>query len=274
MPLDGYLGRKQFDNDSESGDLPVKNETIPRCIGMINSVLASTAVLFGLRFFYFHEGVVVMWLNEVQKEGVYEAIFNRRDIRHFRKDEVPNEVLLRLLKAAHHAPSVGYMQPWNFIIIKSTDTKQKLKQHFDQEIQALGEKFTGERAEKYKTIKLEGVLEAPITLCITCDSTRTGPHIIGRNTIPETDVYSVVCAIQNLWLAAYAEGLAAGWVSFYRKDEIRKLLEIPPHIEPVALISIGYPYDYPEKPLLEKIGWGQRLPLEQLVFEEKWGHQP
>lgn len=211
-----------------------------------------------------------MWLNQEEKEGVYKAIFNRRDIRHFRKDQISEETLLRILNAAHHAPSVGYMQPWNFIIIKSNETKQKIKQVVDKEIQALGLHFEGERAEKYKTIKVEGLLEAPVTLCVTCDPTREGPHVIGRNSIPETDVYSVVCAIQNLWLATYAEGLSAGWVSFYKKADIRQILEIPPHIDPVALISIGYPYHYPEEPLLEKIGWGSRYPLENLLFSETW----
>ncbi len=211
-----------------------------------------------------------MWLNQEEKEGVYKAILNRRDIRHFRKDPIPEEKLLRILNAAHHAPSVGYMQPWNFIIIKSLETKQKIKQVVDKEIQALGLHFEGERAKKYKTIKVEGLLEAPVTLCITCDPTREGAHVIGRNSIPETDVYSVVCGIQNLWLAAHAEGLSAGWVSFYKKADIRQILEIPPHIDPVALISIGYPYDYPEKPLLEKIGWGSRYPLENLLFSETW----
>ncbi len=214
-----------------------------------------------------------MWLNQEEKNGVYKAIYNRRDIRHFRKDPIPEETLLRLLNAAHHAPSVGYMQPWNFIIIKSNEIKQKIKQVVDKEIQALGLHFEDKRAEKYKTIKVEGLLEAPVTICVTCDPTREGPHVIGRNSIPETDVYSVVCAIQNLWLAAYTEGLSAGWVSFYKKADIRQILEIPPHIDPVALISIGYPYHYPEKPLLEIIGWGDRYPLENLLFSETWNEK-
>jgi 5,6-dimethylbenzimidazole synthase len=211
-----------------------------------------------------------MWLNQEEKEGVYKAIFNRRDIRHFRKDPIPEETLLRILNAAHHAPSVGYMQPWNFIIIRSDEKKQQIKKIVDKEIQSLGIHFEEERAQKFKKIKVEGILEAPVTLCITCDPTREGPHVIGRNSIPETDVYSVVCAIQNLWLAAYAEGISAGWVSFYKKADLRQILGIPPHIEPVALISLGYPYHYPEKPLLEIIGWGDRYPLENLIFSETW----
>jgi 5,6-dimethylbenzimidazole synthase len=211
-----------------------------------------------------------MWLTQEEKEGVYKAIFNRRDIRHFRRDPIPEETILRILNAAHHAPSVGYMQPWNFIIIKSDEKKQQIKKVVDKEIQALGMHFEGERAKKFKTIKVEGILEAPVTLCITCDPTREGPHVIGRNSIPETDAYSVVCAIQNLWLAAYAEGLSAGWVSFYKKADIRQILEIPPHIDPIALISLGYPYHYPEKPLLEIIGWSDRYPLENLIFSETW----
>lgn len=214
-----------------------------------------------------------MWLNNEEKEGVYKAIFNRRDIRHFKRDPINQEILLNVLKAAHHAPSVGYMQPWNFIVIKSDETKQKLKHAVDKEIAGLALHFEGERADLYKSLKVEGLLEAPVTICVTCDPTREGPHVIGRNSMPETDVYSVVCSIQNLWLAAHAEGISAGWVSFYKKGDIRHILDIPPHIEPVALISLGYPVEYPEKPLLEIAGWCDRYPFENMVFSETWSEK-
>lgn len=210
---------------------------------------------------------------EQDKAAVYRAIEQRRDIRSFKPDPVPDELLKRLLAAAHHAPSVGYMQPWNFIVIKSEETKQKLKDVADKERRALMVHYEGEKANKFAKLKIEGLTEAPITLCVTLDPTRGGPHVFGRNSIPETDLASVSCAIQNLWLAARAEGLAAGWVSFYKKQDVRGILDIPPHVDPVALISIGYTDEFPDQPILQKENWRKRIPLEQLIYSELWGKE-
>lgn len=207
------------------------------------------------------------------KAAVYRAIEQRRDIRSFKPDPVPDELLKRLLTAAHHAPSVGYMQPWNFIVIKSDETKQKLKDVADKERRALMVHYEGEKANKFSKLKIEGLTEAPITLCVTLDPTRGGPHVFGRNSIPETDLASVSCAIQNLWLAARAEGLAAGWVSFYKKQDVRGVLDIPPHVDPVALISIGYTDEFPDQPILQKENWRKRIPLEELIYSEFWGKE-
>jgi nicotinate-nucleotide--dimethylbenzimidazole phosphoribosyltransferase len=208
---------------------------------------------------------------EQEKAAVYKAIEQRRDIRSFKPDRIPEELLLRLLKAAHHAPSVGFMQPWNFIIIRADETKRKLKHAADKERRSLLIHYEGEQAEKFSKLKIEALTEAPVTLCITLDPTRGGLHVLGRNSIPETDLASVACAIQNLWLAARAEGLAVGWVSFYKKQDVRQVLGIPPHIDPVALLSIGYTGEFPEKPLLEKANWRKRIPLEELIYSEHWG---
>ncbi|MEB3102074.1 nicotinate-nucleotide--dimethylbenzimidazole phosphoribosyltransferase [Ferviditalea candida] len=208
-----------------------------------------------------------------EKAGVYKAIEQRRDIRSFKSDPVSDELLMRLLRAAHHAPSVGFMQPWNFILITSELTKLRLKQAADKERRALLIHYEGEQAEKFAKLKIEALTEAPITLCVTLDPTRGGLHVLGRNSIPETDLASVACAIQNLWLAARAEGLAVGWVSFYKKQDVRHILGIPPHIEPVALLSIGYTEHFPERPILETAGWRSRLALEELIFTEEWGRK-
>ncbi len=210
---------------------------------------------------------------EQDKAAVYRAIEQRRDIRSFKPDPVSDELLKRLLTAAHHAPSVGYMQPWNFIVIKSEETKQKLKGVADKERRALMVHYEGEKANKFSKLKIEGLTEAPITLCVTLDPTRGGPHVFGRNSIPETDLASVSCAIQNLWLAARAEGLAAGWVSFYKKQDVRGVLDIPPHVDPVALISIGYTDEFPDQPILQKENWRKRIPLEELIYSEFWGKE-
>lgn len=211
-------------------------------------------------------------LSEQEKEGVYKAIYNRRDIRTFLQQPVSDELLVKLLEAAHHGPSVGFMQPWNFIVIKDAETKAKLAEVVDRERRALAIHYEGtDRDTKFMEIKIQGILEAPVTICITCDPSRGGDHVLGRNSIPETDIMSVSCAIQNMWLAAYAEGLAMGWVSFYKKPDIRRILNIPLHIDPTALISIGYTEDYPERPLLEAYNWEKRKVLSQLVYDNTWG---
>lgn len=208
-----------------------------------------------------------------ERDAVYKAIFNRRDIRSFLPKAVPDEAVNRILTAAHHGPSVGFMQPWNFILITDNEIKEKLAWAADKERRALTIHFEGERETKFLGLKVEGLKEAPLTICVTCDPTRGGSHVLGRNSIPETDILSTACAIQNMWLAAYAEGLAMGWVSFYKKNDVRDILDIPPHIDPIALMSVGYTDDYPNKPILEIANWEKRKSLEQLIFTEKWGQR-
>ncbi|KOO42917.1 5,6-dimethylbenzimidazole synthase [Priestia koreensis] len=211
-------------------------------------------------------------LRDEEKEGVYKAIENRRDVRSFLSTPIPDEKLQKLLEAAHHAPSVGFMQPWNFIIVTNEETKEKLAWAADKEKRALAIHYEDkqEKESKFLSLKVQGLKEAPVTICITCDPTKGGSHVLGRNSIPETDILSTACAIQNMWLAAYAEGLAMGWVSFYKKNDVRDILGIPPHVEPIALLSIGYTEDYPEKPILESANWEKRRMLDSLIFNEKW----
>ncbi|KRF50016.1 5,6-dimethylbenzimidazole synthase [Bacillus sp. Soil745] len=213
-----------------------------------------------------------MFTNEEQA-AVYKAIYNRRDIRSFLSKPISKDILRRILDAAHHAPSVGFMQPWSFIVISSQETKNSLAWAADKERRALAIHYEGGKENKFLSLKVEGLKEAPYTICVTCDPTRGGSHVLGRNSIPETDILSTACAIQNMWLAAYAEGLAMGWVSFYKKNDIRDILEIPPHIEPVALLSIGYTDQYPDKPILELANWEKRRLMDELIFEDKWGNK-
>ncbi|HLF07485.1 MAG TPA: 5,6-dimethylbenzimidazole synthase, partial [Thermoplasmata archaeon] len=140
---------------------------------------------------------------------VYEAIFSRRDIRKFRPDPLPEEVLHRILDAAHHAPSVGFMQPWDFILVRDRATRERVKAIFDRENARAAELYTGGRRRLYESLKLEGILDSPLNVCVTCDRSRGGA-VLGRNTILETDLFSTCCAIQNLWLAARAEGVGVG----------------------------------------------------------------
>lgn len=210
---------------------------------------------------------------EVSEHPIYQVIFSRRDVRRFLPDPIPEKVLQRILLAAHHAPSVGFMQPWNFLVIRNPEIKGKVKSLFLRENARAVKVFRGRRRRLYERLKLEGILEAPINLCITCNPGRFGPHVLGRNTIRRTDVYSTCCAIQNLWLAARAEGIGAGWVSILRNDRLKKILGIPPGIIPVAYLCLGYPEEFLPRPELEEAGWAGRIPMEQLIFTDRWGRR-
>ncbi len=209
--------------------------------------------------------------SHAERAALYRVIESRRDVRAFRPDPVPEEALRRILGAAHHAPSVGLMQPWNFVVIRSAATKAEVKTLFLRENARAAANYAGPRAALYRSLKLEGIEEAPLNLCVTCDRTRAGPHVLGRNTILDTDLYSTCCAIQNLWLAARAEGIGVGWVSILDSDDLRRILAIPTHIVPVAYLCLGYAREFFDDPELERRGWASRLPLDSLVYGERWG---
>ena len=208
---------------------------------------------------------------EEEKNGFYKAIYSRRDVRsHFVSKPIEDNVLSRILHAAHHAPSVGFSQPWNFILIKNKETKQKIKESFEKEKERSSKLVEEPKKSKYLSFKLEGILESPINLCVTYDPTKFGPFVIGRSSIPEAGLYSVCCAIQNLWLSARTEGLGLGWVSILSNDILKEVLLLPDHVVPVAYLCLGYVDDFAEKPDLETAGWLSRLDLKDVVFFEKW----
>lgn len=209
-----------------------------------------------------------------EKDGLYKAIFSRRDVRsHFVGKEIPDDVLLRILNAAHHAPSVGFSQPWNFILIKDKGIRQKVKDSFVRERDHSISMLDGDktRQKQYVSLKLEGIMESAINVCVTYDPTRFGPFVLGRTSIEETGVYSVACAIQNLWLAARAEGVGVGWVSILSNKDLEKILTIPQHVRPVAYLCLGYVSEFSEKPDLERAGWLPRMGLDKVVCYEQWG---
>jgi 5,6-dimethylbenzimidazole synthase len=209
-----------------------------------------------------------------ERAAVYRAIFERRDVREkFLPTPIPDAVLTRLLLAAHHAGSVGFMQPWNFVVIRKAATKRAVKALFRQANAAAAEGYDGQRSVLYRRLKLEGIAEAPVSLCVTCSRQRGGRQVLGRATVPETDLYSTCCAIQNLWLAARAEGIGVGWVSILDHHALKETLGIPRPIKVVAYLCLGYVADFARRPDLERAGWRARLPLDQLVFREKWGEK-
>ncbi|WP_243048256.1 5,6-dimethylbenzimidazole synthase [Dyella sp. RRB7] len=208
---------------------------------------------------------------EEQRAGLYRAIHERRDVRsQFRPDPIAPDVLARLLRAAHHAPSVGFMQPWDFIVIDSAATKQAMKALYERANADAAGRFEGERAALYRRLKLEGIVDSPINLCITCDRTRGGPHVLGRNTMLDADLFSTCLAVQNLWLAARAEGIGVGWVSIVDPAELATLLGLPDHVVPVAYLCLGYVSEFLARPELETAGWRSRLPLESLLHGNRW----
>ena len=206
-----------------------------------------------------------------ERDAVYKCIFNRRDVRgQFLPDPIPDEVLVRILRAAHHAPSVGFMQPWDFIVVTDGAVKRKVRDAFEIAHKEAAEMFDDTRQRAYRALKLEGILEAPVGICVTCDRSRTGSVVLGRTHQPEMDLYSAVCAVQNLWLAARAENIGVGWVSIVRPDDLRSALAIPPAIQPIAYLCVGYVSSFLRKPELETAGWLPRTPLGDVLWFDQW----
>jgi 5,6-dimethylbenzimidazole synthase len=209
--------------------------------------------------------------SDEQRAGLYRAIHERRDVRsQFLPDPIAADVLARLLQAAHHAPSVGFMQPWDFIVIDSIDVKRAVKALYNDANAEAANNYSDERAAQYRRLKLEGIVDSPINLCITCDRQRGGPHVLGRNTMLETDLFSTCLAVQNLWLAARAEGIGVGWVSIVDPARLAGTLKLPAQVYPVAYLCLGYVSEFLPKPELEIAGWRSRLPLEQLLHGNTW----
>ena len=201
--------------------------------------------------------------------AVYRAIHERRDMRHFAGGQVAPELLRRLLEAAHHAPSVGFMQPWRFIRVRDGALRQRLHDVIERE-RVLTARALGEREDAFMRLKVQGVLDAAELLAVSLADGRE-QHVFGRRTLPQMDLASASCAIQNLWLAARAEGLGMGWVSLFDPAEVSALLGLPEGAEPIALLCLGPVHDFYEEPMLQRERWARREPLSALVFDERWG---
>jgi 5,6-dimethylbenzimidazole synthase len=206
-----------------------------------------------------------------EKRGVYRAIHERRDVRgQFLPDPIPAEVIGRILNAAHHAPSVGFMQPWDFIVIEDAGVRRAVYENFERANACAAGAYRGEQHELYARMKLAGIVEAPVNICITCDRGRELGRGLGRQTDSATDLYSTVCAVQNLWLAARAEGLGVGWVSILDFEELKLLLGIPAGHTTVAYLCVGYVSEFRTRPDLEENGWEHRQALSALLHFDGW----
>ena len=210
--------------------------------------------------------------SDAERHAVYRAIRERRDMRHFSGGTVAAEVLQRLLQAAHYAPSVGFMQPWRFIRVRSRPLRQSLHALVEQE-RVLTARALGEREDEFMQLKVQGVLDAAEVLVVALPPGRE-QHIFGRRTLPEMDLASAACAIQNMWLAARAEGLGMGWVSIFCPLQLAELLGMPDGSRPIAILCLGPVDTFYEQPMLQSEKWAQRADLADLVFEDCWGQLP
>ncbi|WP_448569276.1 5,6-dimethylbenzimidazole synthase [Thalassotalea ganghwensis] len=212
-----------------------------------------------------------MNITEQEKAALYKVIYSRRDVRkNFIDKPIPDAIIKRILNAGHHAPSVGFMQPWDFILVQDAETKQTIKQGYEIAREESSKQFSDDKQETYKSFKLEGILEAPLGICVTCDRSRNGPVVIGKTIKPEMDLYSTVCAIQNMWLAARAENIGLGWVSIIHDSTLREALKIPSNIDIIAYLCLGYVSEFYDKPELEALGWLPRQDIEELIHVERW----
>ncbi|MFD4275632.1 nicotinate-nucleotide--dimethylbenzimidazole phosphoribosyltransferase [Streptomyces cyaneofuscatus] len=212
--------------------------------------------------------------DDAEREAVLRVMRERRDIRNgFRSDPIPHEVLLRVLEAAHTAPSVGHSQPWDFVVIRSAETRRSMHELAQRQREAYAKSLPKGRAKQFKELKIEAILDTPVNIVVTADPTRGGRHTLGRHTQPQMAPYSSALAVENLWLAARAEGLGVGWVSFFDEREMVRALGLPEHLEVVAYLCVGYVDEFPEEPELLQAGWSKRRPLSWVVHEETYGRR-
>ncbi|MEU4037729.1 nicotinate-nucleotide--dimethylbenzimidazole phosphoribosyltransferase [Streptomyces collinus] len=212
--------------------------------------------------------------DDAEREAVLKVMRERRDIRNgFRSDPIPHEVLLRVLEAAHTAPSVGHSQPWDFVVIRSEDTRRTMHELATRQREAYAKSLPKGRAKQFKELKIEAILDTPVNIVVTADPTRGGRHTLGRYTQPQMAPYSAALAVENLWLAARAEGLGVGWVSFFDEREMVRALGLPEHLEVIAYLCVGYVDEFPDEPELMQAGWSKRRPLSWVVHEETYGRR-
>ncbi|MFH8491434.1 nicotinate-nucleotide--dimethylbenzimidazole phosphoribosyltransferase [Streptomyces longisporoflavus] len=212
--------------------------------------------------------------DDAEREAVLRVMRERRDIRNgFRSDAIPHEVLLRVLEAAHTAPSVGHSQPWDFVVIRSAETRRTMHELAMRQKDAYAKSLPKGRAKQFKELKIEAILDTPVNIVVTADPTRGGRHTLGRHTQPQMAPYSSALAVENLWLAARAEGLGVGWVSFFDEREMVRTLGLPEHLEVVAYLCVGYVDEFPQEPELMQAGWSKRRPLSWVVHEETYGRR-
>jgi 5,6-dimethylbenzimidazole synthase len=207
--------------------------------------------------------------SDTEIAGVYRAIRERRDVRHFKSGPLEDGQLQRFLEAAHNGPSVGYMQPWRFVRISDAALRARIHQHVNEERIKTAEAL-GKRAEDFMRLKVEGILECAEVLVVGLIDKRD-QYVFGRRTMPEMDLASAACALQNFWLAARAEGIGAGWVSMFDPQRLREIVGMPEGSQPIAVLCVGQVHEFYPAPMLEMEKWDQRRPLSEILYENQWG---
>jgi nicotinate-nucleotide--dimethylbenzimidazole phosphoribosyltransferase len=207
-------------------------------------------------------------------DALYRVVAERRDVRNgFRADPVDDALLTRVLAAAHQAPSVGLSQPWDFIVLRDREIREQVHALARRQQEVFAASLPGPRARAFRELKVEAILDTPVNIVVTCDATRGGRNVLGRHAQPQVAAYSTACAVQNLWLAARAEGLGVGWVSFFAERELAETLGLPAHLEVVAYLCVGHVTEFPPAPELVLSGWAQRRPLAWAVHDGRWGRR-
>ncbi|MGZ0146417.1 5,6-dimethylbenzimidazole synthase [Kribbella sp. WER1] len=211
---------------------------------------------------------------EKEREIVHRVIAERRDVRRgFLGVPIEEDLLTRVLEAAHRAPSVGLSQPWDFLLIRDVATRQKVHDLAARQRDVFARSLPEQRRQAFDGLKIEAILDAPLNIAVTCDPGRGGRHVLGRHADPRTTWFSAAIAIQNLWLAARAEGLGVGWVSFFGPEEVADVLGLPPHVELIGYLCVGYVDRFAPAPELVTTGWADRRPLSWAVHQEAWGRR-
>ncbi|MGH3745054.1 MAG: 5,6-dimethylbenzimidazole synthase, partial [Mycobacteriales bacterium] len=209
-------------------------------------------------------------LPEADRAALYRIVAARRDVRRFRPDPVDPETLRRLLAAAHSAPSVGHSQPWRFVLVRSRPTRERAAVVAERERLSQAERLTDEARRQMLDLQLDGIREAPLGVVVCCDRRAPAAGVLGRASFPDADLWSCACAIENLWLAARAEGLGLGWVTLFDPDELAELLGLPDGVVTLGWLCLGWPDERPPAPGLERAGWSRRQPLHEVVLEDRW----
>jgi 5,6-dimethylbenzimidazole synthase len=208
---------------------------------------------------------------DAARAAVYDVIARRRDIRAFREGApVEDAVLARILEAAHQAPSVGYSQPWDFILVRDRERRARIRESFLRVREREAARYPEPRRAKYLAYRLEGILESALNVCVTCDVRARDEAVLGTTAQPDALRFSVCCAVENLWLAARAEGVGVGWVSIVEPEVLRAELALPHGVEPVAYLCVGRAVEFRERPMLEETEWRRKRPLAEAVHEEKF----
>ncbi|QNE22341.1 5,6-dimethylbenzimidazole synthase [Kribbella qitaiheensis] len=209
-----------------------------------------------------------------ERETVHRVLAERRDVRRgFIDQPIADDVLTRVLESAHRAPSVGLSQPWDFVLIRDIATRRKVHDLATAQRDAFAASLPADRRSKFDGLKIEAILDTPLNIAVTCDPGRGGRHVLGRHADPRTTWFSAAIAIQNLWLAARAEGLGVGWVSFFEPGEVAAVLDLPAQVELVGYLCVGHVEEFAAAPELVRSGWAARRPLSWAVHQEAWGRR-